>query len=211
MTWVYLDLDGTLTDPFEGISASLTHSLEPWGFTFDEPTLRGLVGPPLRETYGALGLSPEESERAVDRFRERYDVVGWAENRVFDGIPEALALLRGAGLRLGVATSKPTEVARRIIEHFGLGEHLEFVAGASLDASRDAKADVIGWAQREFGAGAGWMVGDRSHDVVGGRAMGLGTVGVTWGFGDRDELERAGADHVVDAVAELPTLLAPAP
>ncbi|NND84920.1 MAG: HAD hydrolase-like protein [Acidimicrobiia bacterium] len=207
VNWAYLDLDGTLTDPYEGISKSLLHSLEPWGITFDEDSLRRLVGPPLRDTYGTLGLAPDDAELAVERFRERYDVVGWAENRVFDGIPEALGALRAAGLRLGIATSKPTGIARRIAEHFGLAGHLEFVAGASLDASRDAKADVIAWAQTEFGAGDGWMVGDRSHDIVGGRAMGLATIGVTWGFGDRAELADAGADHIVDAVGDLAAFL----
>ena len=208
MNWVYLDLDGTLTDPYEGISKSLLYSLEPWDITFEGDSVHHLVGPPLRDTYGVLGLSSEEAERAVDRFRERYDVIGWSENRVFDGIPEALERLRAAGLRLGIATSKPTGSARRIAEHFGLSAHLEFVAGASLDSSRDAKADVIAWARSEFGAGHGWMVGDRSHDIKGGKAHGLGTVGVTWGFGGRAELEEAGADHVVEAPAELATLLA---
>ena len=196
MTWVYLDLDGTLTDPYEGISKSLLYSVEPWGVSFDEETIRPLVGPPLRDTYSKLGLSPEEGEQAVARFRERYEDVGWAENRVIDGIPEALEVLRAAGLRLGIATSKPTGSATVIAKHFGLDGYLDFIAGASLDASRDAKADVIGWARSEFGAGAGWMVGDRSHDIVGGRAWGLSTIGVTWGFGDRAELIDARADHV---------------
>lgn len=209
MNWVYLDLDGTLTDPWEGISKSLVYSIEPWGITLDDETIRPLVGPPLRDTYAKLGLSDAEGERAVARFRERYEDVGWAENRVIDGVPEALEALRSGGLRLGVATSKPTGSATIIAKHFGLDGHLEFIAGASLDKSRDAKADVIGWARSEFGAGDGWMVGDRSHDVVGGRVWGLSTIGVTWGFGDREELLAADADHVIDLPAELVPILVP--
>lgn len=209
MTWVYLDLDGTLTDPYEGLANCVRHALEPWGIGQGDEELRGWVGPPLRDSFAALGLGNDEVEAAVRRFRERYFDVGWAENAPYPGIETALARLGAAGLRLGIATSKPTEPARRIVDHFGLGEHLEFVAGASLGAERDTKADVIAWARSEFGAGDGWMVGDRHHDVEGGRAWDLGTVGVTWGYGDRDELLEAGADHLVDTPADLADLLAP--
>ncbi len=208
MNWVYLDLDGTLTDPYEGISKSLLHSVEPWGITLDDEAIRPLVGPPLRETYRNLGLSPHEAERAVERYRERYEAIGWAENRIIEGIPETLSTLREAGRLLGIATSKPTGSATVIADHFGLSAHMQFIAGASLDGSRDAKADVIAWARSALGAGEGWMVGDRSHDIVGGREWGLTTIGVTWGFGGRDELEAAGAHHVVDSPAELTALLA---
>jgi phosphoglycolate phosphatase len=208
MNWVYLDLDGTLTNPYEGISRSLIYSVEPWGITLEDDAIRPLVGPPLRVTYAALGLSPADAELAVNRYRERYEDVGWAENEVIAGIPEALDVMRAAGLRLGIATSKPTGSATVIADHFGLSPRLEFIAGASLDGSRDAKANVIAWARSEFGAGEGWMVGDRSHDINGGRAHGLGTVGVSWGFGDRQELAQAGADHIVDAPRELADLLA---
>lgn len=208
MNWVYLDLDGTLTDPYEGIAKSLLYSIEPWGIALDDDTIRPLVGPPLRDTYALFGLSPEEGEQAVARFRDRYEDVGWAENQVIEGIPEALEALRSVGLRLGIATSKPTGSATVIAKHFGLDGHLDFIAGASLDSSRDAKADVIGWARSEFGAGDGWMVGDRSHDIVGGQVWGLSTIGVTWGFGGHAELTEAGADHVIDAPSELARLLA---
>ncbi len=207
MNWVYLDLDGTLTDPFEGITKSLLHSLLPWGISADDQTMRAWVGPPLRETYAALGLSETEGEAAVERFRDRYLEVGWSENVVFPGIPEALGTLRAAGWRLGVATSKPTEPAQRIVDHFGIGHHFEFVAGASLDKSRDAKADVIAWARSEFGAGEGWMVGDRRHDIIGGQAHGLDTVGVLWGYGGRAELEAAGATHLVSSPKDLAEVL----
>lgn len=204
--WVYLDLDGTLTDPFEGIGRSVLHSLTPWGIVQDPEELRGWIGPPLRDSYIAVGLSPADAEQAVTRFRERYFEVGWRENVVYQGIPEVLEDLRERGFRLGIATSKPTEPARRIADHFGLSPHLEFVAGAALDGSRDAKADVIAWARAEFGAGSGWMVGDRSHDITGGRLQGLGTIGVLWGYGSPEEL--GAADHVVAAPAELLSVLA---
>lgn len=203
---MYLDLDGTLTDPFEGISRSVLHSLTPWGIAQEPEELRGWIGPPLRDSYLEVGLSPADAELAVTRFRERYFEVGWSENAVYPGVPEVLEALRESGFRLGIATSKPTEPARRIADHFGLSPHLEFVAGAALDGSRDAKADVIAWARSEFGAGPGWMVGDRSHDITGGRLQGLSTIGVLWGYGSRDELEDA--DHFVASPGELLSVLA---
>ncbi len=210
VTWAYFDLDGTLTDPFEGISRSVVHALRPWGLTQTPDELRGWVGPPLRDSFRGVGLSADEAEEAIERFRVRYFDVGWAENRVFGGIPEALEALQAAGFRLGIATSKPTEPARRIVEHFGLAPHFRFVAGASLDGSRDTKADVIAWARSEFSAGHGWMIGDRSHDIEGGRAHRMGTVGVLWGFGSAIELADAGATHLAATPAELPGLLGPA-
>ncbi len=207
MTWVYLDLDGTLTDPYDGISRSVTHSLEPWGITQSADELRGWIGPPLRDSYVRVGLTPTQAEDAVALFRDRYFEVGWAENVVFEGVPDALLALRRLGFRLGIATSKPTEPARRIADHFGLSPLLDFVAGASLDGSRDAKADIIAWARSEFGAGDGWMVGDRSHDIVGGRDQGLETIGVLWGYGTHSELAGAGATHLAATPAELVTVL----
>ena len=203
---VLLDLDGTLTDPYEGISRCVAHALATLGRPpLTEAELRSFVGPPLQDRFAALGLDEADVERAVALYRERFADVGLYENRVYDGVPEALVELRAAGHRLGVATSKPTPFAERIVAHFGLDEHLEAVVGATLDGTRRAKADVVAFALdtlRGHGVG-GTMVGDRAQDVVGGRAHGLRTVGVTWGFAEPGELETAGADVLVDVPARL--------
>ena len=106
-------------------------------------------------------------------------------NSLFDGIPQLLSDLRAAGVRLAVATSKAEPTARRILEHFGLDEHFEVIAGASLDGVRSTKAEVVAHALAQLGPlpERVVMVGDRAHDVEGAAAHGIGTVVVDWGYG----------------------------
>lgn len=197
---VLLDLDGTLTDPYDGITRCVTHALDGLGLPrLDEQALRSFIGPPLQDRFAALGLSPADVDRAVALYRERFADVGLYENRVYDGVPEALAALR-PGARLAVATSKPTPFAERIVAHVGLG--VELVVGATLDGSRRAKADVVRAALELLGPGPAVMVGDRVQDVLGAHEVGLPCVGVTWGYADPGELDDA--DALLDAPAELP-------
>jgi phosphoglycolate phosphatase len=142
---------------------------------------------------------------AAELYRERFRDVGLFENRVYDGIPEALAALAAAPVRLAVATSKPTLFAQRIVEHFGLDVHLDLIAGATLDGSRRTKADVIRFALTTLAVdpGTAVMVGDREQDIVGARTMGLSSIGVTWGYAEPNELETAGADQLAGTPQEL--------
>ncbi len=201
---VIFDLDGTLTDSAQGIVSSFRHALTEVGADIPDGDLAGrVVGPPMHHTLLAMGLG-ENADDAIAAYRADYSTRGWAMNSLFDGIPQLLADLRTAGVRLAVATSKAEPTARRILAHFGLDEHFEVIAGASLDGVRSAKADVVAHAlaQLEPLPERVLMVGDRAHDVEGAAAHGIETVVVGWGYGQADFDEPAG----VAAVAHVSTV-----
>ncbi|MBI3212501.1 MAG: HAD-IA family hydrolase [Mycobacterium sp.] len=203
---VIFDLDGTLTDSAAGIVASFVHALEQIGASVPGGDLAArIVGPPMHLTLSGMGLG-EHADTAMAAYRADYTSRGWAMNAPFDGIPELLADLRARGVRLAVATSKAEPTARRILEHFGLDDHFEVIAGASVDGSRSAKADVVAHALEQLQPlpDAVLMVGDRSHDVEGAAAHGIDTVVVGWGYG-RDDFTGAEPSpsrvHVADVTA----------
>ncbi len=205
------DLDGTLTDPGLGITNSVAYALRCFGI---EPPPREqlypFIGPPLLDSFrNFCGFSDADAHRAVDCYREYYRDRGIFENRLYDGIPELLQALCGAGRRIVLATSKPELFAVQILEHFGIARFFHFTAGALLDETRTRKADVIAHALSISGAdpSEALMIGDREYDVLGAREQGLETVGVLYGYGSRAELERAGAAWLAGSVAELQGLL----
>lgn len=203
---VLLDLDGTLTDPYDGITRSVAYAIERMGLPgLAEPELRAFIGPPLQDQFAALGLDETAVGRAVALYRERFSEQGLYENQVYDGIVDALETLADGARRLAVATSKPTLFAERIVEHFGLAAHLDLVAGATLDGTRRAKADVIGHALAALDVEAhdAVMVGDRAQDIEGARGHGMRSIGVRWGYAEPGELEAAGADLIVATPSEL--------
>jgi phosphoglycolate phosphatase-like HAD superfamily hydrolase len=158
------------------------------GAVVPEGDLAGrIVGPPMHVTLTSMGLG-DRADEAVTAYRADYTARGWAMNSVFDGIPALLTDLGAAGVRLAVATSKNELTARRIIEHFGLDEHFEVIAGASPDDVRSSKADVVAHALAQLAPlpQRVLMVGDRSHDVEGAAAHGIDTVVVEWGYGASD-------------------------
>jgi phosphoglycolate phosphatase len=171
----------------------------------DERQLRSFIGPPLQDQFAALGLDEADVERAVELYRERFRDQGLYENRVYDGVREALKALTAVPLRLGVATSKPTPFAQRIVSHFGLDECFDVVAGATLDGSRRKKADIMRFALTGLAVEPteAVMVGDRAQDVLGARAVGVPSIGVAWGYAEPGELEAAGADQVVQTPKDL--------
>ncbi len=211
LTTALLDLDGTLTDPIEGIGNALDRAMAALGLPAPGPEQhRAAVGPPLTEVFATLGVPAGRIDDAIAAYREYYGRAGLMENRVYDQVPEALSRVREAGVRLVLATSKPEPFAARIVEGFGLAPLLDHVAGATLDGSVARKADVIARALDAVGATAGpevVMVGDRSHDVLGAAEHGLTCVGVEWGYAAPGELEAAGAIAVVRTPAELADLL----
>jgi phosphoglycolate phosphatase-like HAD superfamily hydrolase len=185
---VLFDLDGTLTDSARGIVSSFKHALAEVGAAVPDGDLAGrIIGPPMHHTLGAMGLGDRTAD-AVAAYRADYTTRGWSMNSLFDGIPGLLADLRAAGVRLAVATSKAEPTAHRILEHFGLADHFEVIAGASVDGSRAAKADVVAHALAMLAPlpERVLMVGDRSHDVEGAAAHGIDTVVVDWGYGSTD-------------------------
>jgi phosphoglycolate phosphatase len=200
---VIFDLDGTLTDSAQGIVSSFRHALDEVGAEIPDGDLAGrLVGPPMHQTLTAMGL--KDPDGAIAAYRADYSTRGWAMNALFDGIPQLLTDLRAAGVRLAVATSKAEPTAQRIIEHFGLDQHFEVIAGASLDGVRATKAEVVAHALAALEPlpDRVVMVGDRAHDVEGAAAHGIATVVVDWGYGAADFAEPTG----VAAVAHVATV-----
>lgn len=199
------DLDGTLTDPREGITRCIRHALEHLGIDHPEShDLERWIGPPLFETFTAI-VGSERAPAALDAFRNWYSDVGLYENRVYDGIPPALAALRRDGHTLLVATSKPHLYAVRILEHFDLHRFFDGVYGSELSGERADKTELLTHLLREeqLDPKDAVMIGDRKHDVVAAKAVGMRSVGVAWGFGSKEELANAGADGISGSIDEL--------
>ncbi len=207
---VLLDLDGTLIDSGEGVVASLREGFRGAGLQPpDDEVLRSFIGPPIHDSARRVGVPPELHDAVVDGYQRAFAQRGNLMARVFDGVPEALAQLRGAGARLVVATAKPHTFAVPVLAHLGLAPSLDGVFGAPDDES-DTKGQIIARALASVGPDVrAVMVGDREHDVEGARDNGLDCVGVLWGFGDRVELERADARAVVAQPDELVAAVLP--
>jgi phosphoglycolate phosphatase len=201
---IYFDLDGTLTDPYEGITKCIIYALEELGFSRpDDDFLYSCIGPPLWDTFPQL-VGDELTRKAVDLYRERFVEVGWKENVPYDGIVETVAAIANAGHTLFVATAKPHMHAARIVEYFGMGEYFHNVYGSELDGTRATKTELLGFAiEKNPGEAERIMIGDRKHDLIGAVANGMTPIGVAWGYGSVDELESAGADKIVQSPADL--------
>lgn len=205
---VIFDLDGTLTDSAEGIVASFRHALQQIGAQVPGGDLASrIVGPPMHQTLLGMGLG-DQADTAIAAYRADYTTRGWSMNSMFDGIPQLLADLKVAGVRLAVATSKAEPTARRILDHFGLDGFFEVIAGASRDGTRAAKADVVAHALAQLAPlpDRVLMVGDRSHDVEGAAAHGIETVVVGWGYGQADFDQPAAAATALAHVATMTAL-----
>lgn len=188
------DLDGTLTDPFEGITRSIQYALENMGAEVPHATdLKWCIGPPLWDSFKVLLKTDNQIDldRAVDLYRERYTVTGLFENTLIAGVPELLKTLTGDGRRLHVCTSKPHSYAGKIVEHFGLRDFFGTVFGSELDGTRSAKADLISHIleTEDLSASEVVMIGDRKHDLIGANANNVASIGVLWGYGDQAELQ----------------------
>jgi len=210
--YILFDLDGTLTDPREGITRSVAYALESFGINVpDLDELCKFIGPPLRESFERYyGLSASDSLTAVEKYRERFSNRGLYENAVYGGMKELLEKLKSQGRTLIVATSKPRPFAVQILEHLGLSQYFDFVSGSEFDGTRVHKADVIAYALDNCSISdksSAVMVGDRCFDVTGAKSNGLLCIGVLYGYGGREELEAAGSDYIVGSVSELETLL----
>lgn len=214
---ILFDLDGTLTDPREGITKSVQHALRAYGIEeTDLDKLCLFIGPPLMDSFKEFyGLDDREARDAIGVFQEYFAVKGIYENRVYPGIRELLSELRKAGCTLLVATSKPEQFAKQILAHFGLREFFDLVGGADMEEIRVRKGDVILYTLDRLEKLTGkpvcrsrvFMVGDRMHDVMGAKEAGISCVGVLYGYGDRRELTKAGADELAESVPELHRLL----
>jgi phosphoglycolate phosphatase len=203
---VLVDLDGTLVDPKPGLIRSIQYALDKLGHPVrPAEELLWMIGPPLRVSFPKLLGSAERTEEAIALYRECYFNGGMYDAIVYDGIPTALDTLGSAGCRLFVATAKPHHYARPILEHFGLARHFAGVHGPELDGTNDHKADLIAHiiAHEGVAHATAVMIGDREFDVLAAKRNGMRTVGVTWGYGARAELQAAGADALCDAPENL--------
>ena len=210
--YILFDLDGTLTDPKVGITGSVAYALESFGIHIENhDDLCCFIGPPLLDSFMEYyGMSEEDANRAIAKYRERFSVTGLFENEVYDGIPQLLRQLKDAGKTLIIATSKPAVFSQRILDHFDLSQYFTFLSGSELDGTRNDKAEVIAYALEQCGItdlSQVIMIGDRKHDIIGARKNGLPCIGVLYGYGDRAEHESAGADYIVETVDELKALL----
>ncbi|MBR2132980.1 MAG: HAD hydrolase-like protein [Oscillospiraceae bacterium] len=215
MHWntVLFDLDGTLTDPKEGITKSVAYALSHFGIEVEDlDTLTKFIGPPLVDSFSEFyGLSEEDSRTAVEKYRERFSVKGWAENVPYPGVDTLLHDLKAAGKTLIIATSKPEEFALKILNHFGLAQYFDLICGAPMHAPKGhGKVDVIRDALHRASMNTldgAVMVGDRLHDVEGAHAVGLPCIAVLYGYGDRAEHEACNADVIAEDMAQLRVLL----
>ena len=213
---ILFDLDGTLTDPGMGITNSVMYALNRYGIeAVDRTELYKFIGPPLSESFERFyGFSKEESYRAVDVYREYFSVKGLFENEVYEGIEELLKMLKAQGKIICLATSKPEKFAKQILEHFHLDRYFTLIVGSLMNGERTNKAEVIEWVLHCLNEDSGaWskeqmvMIGDREHDVIGAHKNDLQVIGVLFGYGDEDELKRAGADGIAESVDELYRML----
>lgn len=208
VTTLFVDLDGTLTDPSAGITRCMQHALECLGRPYPaRAELRPYIGPPLRWTFPRL-LGTDDAdlvETAIGHFRQRYGTVGLFENEPYPGVAELLSSLRADGYTLYVVTSKPKIYADRILAHFGLDRYFLGVFGPELDGRFDEKRELVQFVLRHVGAEARRtvMIGDRARDVESGKAHGTLTLGVTYGFGSEDELIAAKPDAICHSPWEV--------
>lgn len=204
---ILFDLDGTLTDPGLGITNSVAYALKRYGIEVsDRESLYSFIGPPLSDSFMKYyGFSEEKSMEAITVYREYFRDKGIFENEVYRGIPELLEKIKELGKTTVLATSKPEEFAVRILQHFELMKYFDIVAGASMDEKRNKKGDVIRYALNKgnLSPEKAVMVGDREHDILGAKENGLPSIGVLYGYGDRDELQNAGADYIAETVEDI--------
>lgn len=206
--YLLFDLDGTLTDPGEGITNCVRYALEKFGVhPSSREELYPYIGPPLTDMFQQLHhLSAEQAEQALRYYRERFSTVGMFENTPYDGMAALLDRLKGDGYHLMVATSKPEEFTVTILDHFDLRKYFDFVAGNTLDEARPTKESVIRYVMEnapDICRDNALMIGDRKYDIVGAHACGLRGVGVLYGYGDEAELVQAEADAIAADIPQL--------
>lgn len=207
-THIYFDLDGTLTDPYEGITRCIQYALDELGFPHpDDDYLHSCIGPPLYDTFPEM-VGNDLTLQAIDLYRERFNDVGWRENKLYNGILDALEAVCASGHTLFVATSKPHVQARRIIDHFGMGQFFEAVYGCELDGTRSNKSELLEYAIADNPAAVTrTMIGDRKHDLLGAVANGMRPIGVSYGYGSIEELQSAGAIRIASTPEDLAEVL----
>jgi len=211
-TYILFDLDGTISDPKEGITRSVQYSLRAFGINIeDADTLTPFIGPPLRDSYKKYyGFDSDDTEKAVAKYREYFAKTGLFQNSLYRDMDKLLKALQDMGKQLIIATSKPIFYAEKILKHFKIDQYFVFVAGSEMDGRRSKKSEVIKHALDNMGIdriNKVIMIGDREHDIIGANELGIDSIGVLYGYGDLQELTNAGATFICESVGDLFKLL----
>ena len=213
---IAFDLDGTLSDPARGLILGFVYCFKKLGMPYEsEESLRKYIGPSLYEEWQEdFGFTPDEANNAIEVFREYYNIYGWWDNDLYEGIPEMLSALKRAGKKLVLATSKPLDTAKSILKLFGLTEYFDFVGGATSHQN-DQKWQVLNWSLSSVGVDLDdpeqlakcVLVGDRKYDAEGAKICGVDSLGVLYGHGTREELEASGFTALAETVSDVVNML----
>ncbi|MBR5310896.1 MAG: HAD hydrolase-like protein [Oscillospiraceae bacterium] len=207
--YVLFDLDGTLNDPYEGITSCIKYALESVGIDENDPVkLRSYIGPPLRDTFAKYGFDSKKCEELVEKYREKFLVTGIHQNIPYEGVHEMLEKLYEHGCKIALASCKPEHACRVILEETGMLKYFEVVSGATLDKTLDTKPAIIKLSLDRLGVKEDelehvYMVGDRDMDMTGAHENKVIAVGALFGYGGRDELTESGADYLIESPLEL--------
>ncbi|WP_226683001.1 HAD family hydrolase [Sutcliffiella horikoshii] len=209
---ILFDLDGTLSDPKEGITKSVQYALAKMGIVeSDTDRLETFIGPPLQVSFAEYyGLDEKQSIRAIDFYRDRFKEKGMFENVLYPDISLLLEALNECCFILVVATSKPTVFAEQIIKYFELEKYFQLIVGSNLDGTRASKTEIIQYIldkYSEFNRGDFVMIGDRKHDIIGAKNTGIDSIGVTYGYGSQEEIRDAEPTCIVSSIDQLKDML----
>lgn len=210
--YILFDLDGTISDPKIGITKSVAYALNYFQIATENlNSLCKFIGPPLKNSFiEYYGFNNEEANLAVVKYREYYAVRGIYENTIYSGVEELLQKLKTRNKVLIVATSKPIVYATKILEYLKLLQYFDFISGSELNGERTQKSEVIEYALKQNNIddlSSVIMIGDREHDIYGAAQVGIDSIGVLYGYGNKDEFEKAGASFIIDSVEDLKLFL----
>lgn len=208
--YLLFDLDGTITDPKEGITKCVQYALSKFDIEEECDNLLSFIGPPLTDSFiDFYGFDKQKAELAINYYRERYAKIGLFENSAIDGIHEVLEKLKEYGYTLAVATSKPTCFAISICEKYDFSKYFDIIMGSELDGTRTKKSEIIYEVLKQLNAKPEEvvMIGDRKYDIIGAKEVGTASIGVRFGYAEDGELEKAGADFIVGTPNELLTCI----
>lgn len=209
--YIMFDLDGTISDPKVGICTSVQTALKQMGIEVaDINELTPFIGPPLRDSFrNFYGIKEEDIERTIGYYRERFSTVGLYENELYDGIFDLLKELHDAGKKLSLTSSKPEVFVKKILDFFKITEFFDVITGSDLAGKRENKKMIIDdsiaglFGDKPVDLSKVVMVGDRKFDIEAAIEAGVSNIGVSYGYGSKEELSKAGADIIVDSVEEL--------
>ncbi len=213
---IAFDLDGTLSDPAKGLVQGFVYCFKKLGLPYnDEESLRKYIGPSLYDEWQEdFGFNHDEVNHAIEIFREYYNIYGWWDNTMYEGIPEMLGTLKQAGKKVVLATSKPLDTAKRVLKLFGLTQYFDFIGGA-VSHENDQKWQVLNWSLSSVGVDLNdseqlskcILIGDRKYDAEGAKICGIDSMGVLYGHGTKEEMEESGFTLLVNSVADITKIL----